>query len=201
MVLAYHLIWVAYGWWLPNDPRGSTSRVIASDVIGQLGELHYGRKRVQPASREIRQFYERASEVLKFPLLRFSPREVGLIAEVVGQVTQSEKYTCYACAVMPDHVHVVIRKHRDKAETMIQKIQDATRDAMRGLREDGHPIWGGPGWKVYLDTPDDIRRTIKYVEDNPIHARAPRQQWDFVTTYDGWPFHRRAPRRTGPATT
>jgi hypothetical protein len=24
MVVAYHLIWTAYGWWLPNDPRGSS---------------------------------------------------------------------------------------------------------------------------------------------------------------------------------
>ena len=25
MVLAYHLIFTAYGFWLPNDPRGSWS--------------------------------------------------------------------------------------------------------------------------------------------------------------------------------
>ena len=23
IVIAHHLIWTAYGWWLPNDPRGS----------------------------------------------------------------------------------------------------------------------------------------------------------------------------------
>ena len=40
IVIAYHLIWTAYGWWLPNDPRGSMSRCIASDVIAELGELH-----------------------------------------------------------------------------------------------------------------------------------------------------------------
>jgi hypothetical protein len=26
MIAGYHLIWTAYGWWLPNDPRGSTSQ-------------------------------------------------------------------------------------------------------------------------------------------------------------------------------
>ena len=30
LVIAYHLIWTAYGWWLPNDPRGSGSVTIAS---------------------------------------------------------------------------------------------------------------------------------------------------------------------------
>ena len=61
MVLAHHLIWVAYGWWLPNDLRGSMSKEIRNDVIGELGELHYGRKKVQPASSDIRAFYEQAS--------------------------------------------------------------------------------------------------------------------------------------------
>ncbi len=42
---AHHLIWTAYGWWLPNDSRGSMSRFIASDPIAELGELHHGRKR------------------------------------------------------------------------------------------------------------------------------------------------------------
>ena len=64
IVIAYHLTWTAYGFWLPSDPRGSTSRYIASDVIAELGELHYGRKRIQPAGRVVRQFRERAEEVL-----------------------------------------------------------------------------------------------------------------------------------------
>ena len=49
LVIAYHLIWTAYGYWLPNDPRGSGSRTIRNDIIAELGELHHGRKRVQPA--------------------------------------------------------------------------------------------------------------------------------------------------------
>ncbi len=37
IVIAHHLIWTAYGWWLPNDPRGSTSHTIASDVLAEPG--------------------------------------------------------------------------------------------------------------------------------------------------------------------
>ena len=62
-MVAYHLIWTAYGWWLPNDPRGSTSRAIATDLIAGLGDLHYGRKRIQPAGWVIRDFYDRAKDV------------------------------------------------------------------------------------------------------------------------------------------
>src|SRR5256885_10876799 len=80
VVLAHHLIWVLYGWWLPNDPRGSMSRAIASDVISELGALHFGRKRVQPSSREIRDFYEAAATKLKHELLTLTACDVLNVA-------------------------------------------------------------------------------------------------------------------------
>jgi hypothetical protein len=59
-----------------------------------------------------------------------------------------------------------------------------------GLRQTDHPVWGGPGWKVFLDSTDDIRRTVRYVENNPVKARQPKQHHPFVTEYDNWPFHK-----------
>jgi hypothetical protein len=84
VVIAYHLIWTLYGWWLPNDLRGSMSRDIASDVISDLGKLHYGRKRVQPASRDIRAFYENAATALKHPLLLLDAAATAVVAASFG---------------------------------------------------------------------------------------------------------------------
>jgi len=53
LVIAYHLIWTVYGWWLPNDPRGSGSSIVRNPAIGPLGELHHGRKVNQPAERKL----------------------------------------------------------------------------------------------------------------------------------------------------
>jgi REP element-mobilizing transposase RayT len=97
-------------------------------------------------------------------------------------------YTCYGCAVMPDHVHLLIRKHRDLAETMIEHLQKASREAVLGLRRRApdHPVWGGPGWKVYLDSREDMARTVDYIRENPAKAGRPAQRWAFVKEYDGW---------------
>jgi REP element-mobilizing transposase RayT len=189
MVLAHHLIWVAYGWWLPNDLRGSMSRAIASDVIAELGELHHGRKRIQPASRDIRAFYERAADALKFPLLRFAPEEIDAVFLAFDHVIKACGYTCYACAIMPNHVHLCVRKHRDRAEDMIHNFQSESRHRVRaaGLRSADHPVWGGPGWKVFLDSVEDIERTIPYVQHNPMKLGMAPQRFPFVTPYDGWP--------------
>ena len=191
IVIAYHLIWTIYGYWLPNDPRGTSSHVIRRDIFKDLGVLHHGRKRVQPASRDIRAFYARAEQKLRFLILDLSPRDVACVAEAFAQVIATFRYTCYACAIMPDHVHLVIRKHKHLAEEMIANFQRASHLLLRErkLRDLEHPIWGGPGWKVFLDHPDEIHRTIGYVERNPLEIGLPAQAFPFVTPYDGWPLH------------
>jgi hypothetical protein len=42
---------------------------------------------------------------------------------------------------------------------------------------------------VFLDQPRAVRRIIRYVEDNPVKWRLPRQHWPFVSQYDDWPLH------------
>jgi REP element-mobilizing transposase RayT len=192
LVIAYHLIWTAYGCWLPNDPRGSGSQTIRSEILIELGELHFGRKKIQPAGRVVRQFYEQAVDLLKHPLLTFDDAERRLIAEAFSEVMERERYTCYACAIMPDHVHAVIRKHKDTAEEMVDKLKEASRTKLieAGRRAVTHPTWlAGHGWKVFLDHPDEVRRTIRYVQQNPIKIGLPAQSWSFVKVYDGWPLH------------
>ena len=188
MVAGFHLIWTAYGWWLPNDPRGSSSHEIRVQQIAELGEAHYGRKVVQPSGAEIGQFYEQAREVLKHPLLSFNNEDVALIAAAFAEVIRERNYTCYACAIMPDHVHALIRKHRDHTEDMIANLQKASARKLiaAGRREEAHPVWGGPGWKVFLYTEADIERIVEYIRRNPEKAGLPLQTWEFVKEYDGW---------------
>ena len=191
IVIAHHLIWTAYGWWLPNDPRGSTSRAIRSELIAGLGRLHQGRKRVQPASSEIRGFYNEAAGTLTHPLLRLDAEDTTAAAEAFAQTIAQERYTCYACAIMPDHVHLLIRKHKHQAEQMIENLQTVSRLRLSasGRRVDDHPVWARGGWKVFLDHPDDVRRTMRYVGENPCHISIPEQEWPFVTECDDWPLH------------
>jgi REP element-mobilizing transposase RayT len=188
MVAGYHLIWTAYGWWLPNDPRGSSSREIRVERIAELGEHHYGRKEVQPKSAELRRFFENARRALKYELLTFTDDEVNLVAAAFAAVIQERRYTSYACAIMPDHVHILVRKHVDLSEMMIEHLQERSRQALieAGRRPMDHPVWGGPGWKVFLNTPDDFRRVVKYIQENPIKAGRAAQRWEFVKEYDGW---------------
>jgi hypothetical protein len=44
-------------------------------------------------------------------------------------------------------------------------------------------VWGQDFWKVFLYTPEDVLRAIRYVEDNPIKEGKKRQHWPFVVPY------------------
>jgi REP element-mobilizing transposase RayT len=191
LVIAHHLIWTAYACWLPNDPRGSGSTTIRKDILRELGELHHGRKKIQPCAGEVRRFYQQAPALLQHPLLTFGEKERIEIGVAFAEVIAAKRYTCYGCAIMPDHVHLLVRKHKHPAETMIEAFKQRSRARLLELRLRplDHPTWTVGGWKVFLEHPDEVRRTIRYIEDNPLPLGEPVQAWPFVTPYDGWPLH------------
>jgi len=188
MVAGYHLIWAAYGCWLPNDPRGSSSHEVREEKLTPLGELHYGRKVQQPPSAVIQSFYHQADDVLEHPRLILTDDDIRVVAASFEQIIQDRQYTCYACAIMPDHVHLLIRRHRDKAEAMVESLQENSRRALigAGRRAVTHPVWGGQGWRVFLNSRQDMAGRVKYIRENPIKAGRSEQHWAFVKEYDGW---------------
>ena len=123
------------------------STCVASDALRDLGEVHYGRKTIQPCSRVIRAFYEDAAPRLDHPLQLLDVTAIDVVASSFASVIESQRYTCYACAIMSDHVHMVIRKHKHLAEDMIYNLQLESRSRLRacGSRAVIHPVWGGPG--------------------------------------------------------
>lgn len=195
-VIAYHLIWTNYGTWLGNDPRGSGSHTVYTPVLADLGEAHFGRKKLQPARRKVREFYNIAEQLLQFSVTRFDADQRLAVAEAFGNTIRNHQYTCYACAIMPDHVHLVIRKHKHDAETMIDNFQLESRAWLleRDIIAEQHPVWTKGGWKVFLDNPEEVWQRIQYVESNPMKERMPKQNWPFVVPYDNWPFHKKGLR-------
>jgi REP element-mobilizing transposase RayT len=189
MVAGYHLIWTVYGYWLPNDPRGSTSKDVRIDAVKELGEHHVGRKETQPSSKELRAFLKNAHDVLEHNAPLLDDGEIALVGQALGVCVAEKGYVCHACAVMPDHVHILIRRHRDRAEEIIAELQRTAKAALieAGLRPVNHPVWtDGAGWKTFVSTRRHFEHEVNYIEQNPRKIGRPEQKWDFVIAYDGW---------------
>ncbi|MCC6580420.1 MAG: hypothetical protein IT440_08255 [Phycisphaeraceae bacterium] len=181
VILASHLILTGYGHWLPNDPRGSGSMELKKDTLAPLGDIHFGRKVVQPPRSEVKAFYQDAKGKLEFEAIWFDEAMRQTIGDAFREVVKTKGYTVWACAVLSNHAHLVVRTHRDRAEVIWKYFADASRDALQ--RTDGHPVWANRPYKVFLHEPDRVRTCIHYVESNPVKERLPRQTWDFVKPY------------------
>lgn len=142
LVIAHHLIFTVYGRWLPNDPRGSSSREVRNSILEDLGELHFGRKDIQPDGRVIREFYREAGKRLEHEALGLTAADRAIVADSFAAAMVRETFTCWACAIMGDHVHLVMRKHKDLGEEMIALLQDESASKLReaGKRLEDHPV-------------------------------------------------------------
>ena len=192
MVLAYHLIFTAYGFWLPNDPRGSWSDMVRAWELHHFGPATRVTTRTSvahtPHNHELRQA---AKEALLYPPVIFTPEQRYLIADGFRSATRRSSFRLLACSIMPEHVHVVVARHRSLAEQIMCQLKGEASKTLtnagqhpfqntilpRGKR---HSPWTQDGWKVFLNTPQHIHQAIAYVEANPQKEGRRKQAWDFL---------------------
>ena len=195
-IIAHHLIWTLYGHWLPNDLRGSGSEAVRDPKLESLGEIYHGRRpaREQPTRRELREFHKKAEPLLNYPRFWIDEAKRQAIGRAFAEVIAKQGYTVWACAILSNHAHMVIRRHRDDALVMWHAVADGVRPSLQGFEDVGpnHPVWSARPYKAFLRTPDEVRGRIAYVEQNPGKEGLPQQQYGFVQSYNNWPFHQAA---------
>jgi len=198
MVHGYHVILGAYGYWLPNDPRGTWS-----DFVGKWELLRFGkskrsmdRRALEELTCEEREERERARESLEYPAVQFSGQQARGIGRGFSFVSQKRGFTIWACSILPEHTHLVIARHRYRVESIINALKgESTRQL---VSERLHPLsqyaapgkrpprmWSTGEWKVFLDSEEAIESAIAYVVQNPVEESKPLQRWNFVASFQG----------------
>jgi REP element-mobilizing transposase RayT len=195
MVLAYHVIVTAYGFWLPNDQRGSWSDFVRRWELLKFGPATKVETRRSVANRPFDPALRAAAKrALMYRPVIFDGYQALCIANAFADGVRRSGYVILACSILPDHVHLVIRRHSYHVEQVTNRLKgSATRflteaglHPMRDQIAQGAPLpspWASGLWKVYLDSPEDIRRAIDYVEGNPEKEKKKRQTWKFVVPY------------------
>jgi REP element-mobilizing transposase RayT len=206
IILAHHIIMTLYGHWPPNDPRGSGSIDFYDNKFDPLGPIHHGRKppEEQPSRDELRKYHKQVKPLLNFPIFWLNDATQQVVADAIREVVRKNRYTCYACAICSNHLHLVIRKRRDSYEEMWAHLASAIKERLVASHlvvggtpiNEHHPVISQRPYAVFLYTRDDIRGRINYAESNPEKEGLARQHYDFVTLYDDWPpEHRQRQRR------
>src|SRR3954453_7765596 len=125
MILGFHVIISTYGFWLPNEPRGSWSDFVRSWELYTFGpatkvDTHRSvAKRPYDHNRK-----QQMQSALKCDPVLFT----GEQARILGMSFQRVTYPIHALAIMPDHVHAVIgRIDRDIRRAVGHMKSEATR--------------------------------------------------------------------------
>jgi REP element-mobilizing transposase RayT len=197
-MLGWHLTFSTYGFWLPNDERGSGStRVRAQHIYEAGGEATKVFTTHSVASRphDVRARVK-AKESLKYPPVNLSGVQARAAARGIAAVLPKVDLVIHACAIMPDHVHVVAAAHRFDGDEIIACLKRASTRGMNDERlhpqresariSGKHPSpWAERGWKVKLYTSKQMHAAIRYVQRNPIRAGFKPQRRSFVVPYLG----------------
>jgi|SRR6185437_173353 len=192
MLIASHIVISGYGTWLSNDPRGSGSEQTRKKELDELGPVHRGRKQIQPPRKELRNFYREAEPLLDFPVLWLDEAQRIAIGAGIGHVVRENNYTVWACAVCRNHMHILVRRHRDMDTVIRDKIANGGRAALLQASniDAAHPVWSSRPYAVFLNSPAEVVSRVDYIWENPLKEGLAEQHWDFVTPYDGWPGNR-----------
>jgi REP element-mobilizing transposase RayT len=196
MVLAYHVVFSAYGFWLPNDPRGSNSEFVGAKHLIPFGyatkvtDRHSHAR--DPHNAALR---AAAKQTMVYPAVRFTGIQARAIARGFGCCISRTHARIHACAILPNHVHMVIARHNYAIEKLVGFLKA---DATRSLLDEGiHPFskfkntdgsvptcWGRGSRKIFLNSIEEIRNRIQYVAKNPLKEGKRKQNWSFLTAYE-----------------
>jgi REP element-mobilizing transposase RayT len=196
MIHAYHVIWGVYGFWLPNDPRGSWSDFVGAWELARFGRATGAIERREFDSAQWAAWRAAAIKALHFPPVRMDGRQARAAGRGFALGVRKSRLTVWACSILPEHVHLVIARHRYKVEQVCNLLKGEATKRMKA--ESLHPlqefrqgdrklpsVWAEGEWKAYLDTEEAVDEAIHYVEQNPIKEGKPRQKWPFVTLFGG----------------
>jgi REP element-mobilizing transposase RayT len=193
-MLAFHAVFTAYGFWLPNDPRGSWSDWVGAwELFRRGGKATKVDARQSVAGARHNQSQRLAvKQSLQRPPVQFSGAQALAISRGFATAIQKSGHRLLACAILPDHVHMVVRASTIDPRRIVGHLKREA--ALRLLAENLHPFardnggklpscWAENAWCVYLDEERDVRRAIRYVELNPEKEGKRRQRWSFVEAW------------------
>lgn len=190
MIRWFHAIFSAYGFWLPNDPRGSWSDFVHAYALYRFGgpATAVAGKRSYAHDPHDAQFRREAKEHLQYPPARFDAACRDSIAHGFGQACGEFGFRLHACAIGFDHVHVVTS--RDASRTVEQVVALLKARATSRMKADRiHPMlrfpgcptpWGRKCWSVFIDDSVQLRAAVRYVERHPLKAGLAPQSWSFI---------------------
>ena len=195
MVHGYHVVFGTYGFWLPNDQRGSWSDFVAAWELRLQGPTRKGIE--QPKLTKEQQRWQRLTkQKLQYPEVFFDGQKALAVSRGFKNANRKSNFTIWACSILPQHVHLVIARHHFKVEYIAGLLKG---EATKALNKAGrHPLrkfkdkhgkpptpWNVKSYHGFLESEQEIEDAIAYVIENPMKEGKRKQAWSFTKPFAG----------------
>jgi len=140
MIHGYHVILPMYGFWLPNDPRGSWSDFVRKWELIRFGNAKstIDRRDLAELSEADLQKRDAAREALEYPPVSIDGHQARAVAEGFAAKARKSKYTIWACSILSEHTHLVVARHTYKVEQIANLPKGAA--TSRIMEVGRHPL-------------------------------------------------------------
>ena len=111
-IVGFHFIFTAYGFWLPNDPRGSWSDTVRAWHLQRFGDAtKVNTTRSLAHHRHNQQQRLNAKTILKYPPVMFTGLQACAITRGITRAVEDHPYQIHALSILQDHVHLIMARH------------------------------------------------------------------------------------------
>jgi REP element-mobilizing transposase RayT len=196
MIHGFHFILSAYGFWLPNDPRGSWS-----DTVREFSIRKYGLATKVTTTKSVahhshdRQERIAAKKSLRYPPVLFTGVKAVAVAQGFAVALSEHRYVVHALAILPDHTHLIMAYHERHIDEIAAHLKSKATYSLAS--QDLHPLahfagkndrkpspWARNHWGPFIRSERHMCTAIRYVEANLVNAGLRPQRWSLVTPYD-----------------
>jgi REP element-mobilizing transposase RayT len=195
MLHGFHVIISTYGFWLPNDPRGSWSDFVRRRELTRFGKAtKFNTRQTMAAVQHDVDQRKSAKRSLNFPEVILTGKQALSVARGFTVAIEESDYHVFACSILPQHIHLVIAPSTKSIRIAVGHLKGR---ATQRLAADGlHPLanyhemdgtlpspWARNSWVVYVFSEEHLLQAIRYVNQNPLKEGKKCQTWSFVREY------------------
>jgi hypothetical protein len=179
--LAIHLVWTAYGTWLPGDPRGHWSPLF--DLYGRLAQRG-GRLGLPDAvTRQV------ALSQLKESPKVLTPEEITAVAACIGEQfdcsvkPDSTKPRAFSAALEPTHVHLLLGPVQENIAQCAGRLKGKSSSKVLELPSNAgrQRTWTQGYWRVFLYDAQAVLAVKEYIDAHNIRRGLPADPYPWIS--------------------
>ncbi len=130
MIHGYHLVLSTYGFWLPNDPRGSMSEKVYSAELSKCGRPTKTLERKQVDAVAYQRWRKVADDALLYPPVHLLANRLSKWLWPWAASLNSPALHFWAFSILEQHLHAVVGRGRSKMEELVPLLKSVATQSL-----------------------------------------------------------------------